>query len=284
MRFGRKLGLEKTFLLEPAEMVCEIYGEAYPILQNKKDLIMKELHAEEERFLVTLQRGEKEFFKVQRALEQKKETVIAGKDVFHLYDTYGFPKELTTELAKEYNLSIDKEGFEKAFAEHQEKSKIDTNQSFKGGLQDHSEETTKLHTATHLLHQALREVLGTHVQQKGSNITKDRLRFDFSHSEKMTKEQITEVERIVNEQINRELAVSMAIMTVAQAKAQGALAFFNDKYDEQVKVYSIGDYSKEVCGGPHVENTKTIESFSIKKEQSSSQGVRRIKAVIGNGG
>lgn len=280
MRYGRNLGQEKTFLVEPAEAVFNIYGDIYPILKKNKDIVLKELHTEEEKFLLTLQRGEKEFYKVKKQLEDKNETVISGTDAFHLYDTYGFPLEVTAELAKEYGLRIDDEGFDKAFAEHQEKSKMDTNQTFKGGLQDHSEETTKLHTATHLLHQALRMVLGEHVGQKGSNITKDRLRFDFSHPEKMTPEQIAEVERIVNEQIDAGLPISMEVMSLDEARAQGAIAFFGDKYDEQVKVYSIGDFSKEVCGGPHVDNTKELHGFKIKKEQSSSQGVRRIKAVL----
>jgi alanyl-tRNA synthetase len=160
---------------------------------------------------------------------------------------------------------------------------MDTKQSFKGGLADNSEQTTKLHTATHLLHKALREVLGDHVAQKGSNITPERLRFDFSHPEKMTPEQIAEVERIVNEQINADLPVSYETMTLEEARQNGAVALFGDKYDEVVKVYSIGDFSKEVCGGPHVEHTGELGSFKITKEQSSSQGVRRIKAVVGDG-
>jgi alanyl-tRNA synthetase len=160
---------------------------------------------------------------------------------------------------------------------------MDTRQSFKGGLADHSEQTTKLHTATHLLHKALREVLGDHVAQKGSNITPERLRFDFSHPEKMTKEQIAEVERIVNEQIRADLPVSYETMTLEEARQNGAVALFGDKYDEVVKVYSIGDFSKEVCGGPHVQHTGELGSFKITKEQSSSQGVRRIKAVVGGG-
>lgn len=280
MRYARQLGQEKVFLVSPAHTVLEVYGEAYPVLLQNKDTILKELQAEEERFLLTLQRGEKEFFKVKKALEDKQETIISGEDAFHLYDTYGFPREVTIEIAKEYGLTIDEKGFDVAFAIHQEKSKMDTNQTFKGGLQDHSDETTRLHTATHLLHQALRSVLGTHVSQKGSNITKDRLRFDFSHPEKMTAEQIQKVECIVNEQIQAALPVSMEVMTLEEAREKGALAFFNNKYDEQVKVYSIGDFSKEVCGGPHVDNIQALNHFSIQKEQSSSQGVRRIKAVL----
>lgn len=281
MRFGRKLGQEKTFLVEPAMAVLETYKDSYPILEKNKDFILRELHSEEEKFLVTIQRGEREFMKVKVHMDETQQKVVSGQEAFHLYDTYGFPRELTAELAEEYGLMIDEKGFDKAFAEHQQKSKLDTNQTFRGGLQDHSDETTRLHTATHLLHQALRDVLGSHVSQKGSNITKDRLRFDFSHPSKMTLEQISEVEVIVNSQIKAALSISMEIITLEEARRKGALAYFNDKYDEQVKVYSIGDYSKEVCGGPHVKNSSELKSFHIQKEQSSSQGVRRIKAVIG---
>ena len=186
---------------------------------------------------------------------------------------------MTEELAREEGMSVDREGFEEAFRKHQEKSKQDPGQ-FKGGLADASNETTKLHTATHLLHQALRDVLGDHVAQKGSNITPERLRFDFSHPDKMSEEQLSEVERIVNEQIARDLPVSWKSTRLSDAKKEGAIALFVDKYDEDVKVYDIGDYSKEVCGGPHVSSTSELGRFRIKKEQSSSQGVRRIKAVL----
>lgn len=280
MRFGRTLGIDGDFLRVPAEQVVGIYAEEYPQLARAKDAILRDLAAEEHRFLDTLRRGEKEFEKMAEKLSREGEKRISGEDAFHLYDTYGFPRELTAELAAERNLTVDEEGFDRAFSEHQQTSRQDTNQSFKGGLADHDEETTRLHTATHLLHQALRQVLGEHVSQKGSNITKDRLRFDFSHPDKMTEEQLREVERIVNEQIQRQLPVSMDVMSLDEAKAKGALAFFGDKYDEVVKVYSIGDFSKEVCGGPHVANTSELGVFKIDKEQSSSQGVRRIKAVL----
>lgn len=280
MRFGRKLEQHEPFLVHPAETVINMYSKTYPILQKNKDTILRELHAEEQRFLSTLQRGEKEFFKLKTSLENKHKTIISGTDVFHLYDTYGFPKELTRELAGEHGLTIDEKEFDDAFKKHQEISKLDTNQVFKGGLQDYSEETMKLHTATHLLHQALRTVLGTHVTQKGSNITKDRLRFDFSHPTKMTPQQLEQVECMVNSKIEEALPVSMQVMSIAQAKKEGALAFFGDKYDDQVKVYSIGNFSKEVCGGPHVENTQDLSHFRIVKEQSSSQGIRRIKAIL----
>jgi len=175
---------------------------------------------------------------------------------------------------------VDRKGFDEAFGKHQELSKAGAEKTFKGGLADHSEMTTKLHTSTHLLHQALRTVLGTHVAQKGSNITVERLRFDFSHTAPMSEEQVRAVEAIVNEQIKRDLPVSMEIMTIEQAKAAGAIALFGEKYEEKVKVYTIGDFSKEVCGGPHVERTGTLGKFVIQKEQSSSAGVRRIRAVL----
>ena len=188
--------------------------------------------------------------------------------------------EITEELAGEHGLGIDKEEFEKAFKKHQELSKKGAEKTFKGGLADHTEIVTRLHTATHLLHKALRIVLGDHVAQKGSNITSERLRFDFSHPDKMTPEQIKRVEDIVNEQIKRDLPVTFEVMSLEQAKKSGAIALFGEKYGEQVKVYSIGDFSKEVCGGPHVKHTGELGKFRIVKEQSSSAGVRRIRAVL----
>ncbi len=199
---------------------------------------------------------------------------------FRLYDTYGFPIEITEELAREHGMGVDRKGFEEAFQKHQELSKAGAEKIFKGGLADHSEMTTKLHTATHLLHQALRTVLGATWPRKGSNITVERLRFDFSHPQPMTEEEVRKVEAIVNEQIERDLPVSMEIMTLEQARASGAIALFGEKYEEKVKVYTIGDFSKEVCGGPHVEHTGVLGKFVIQKEQSSSAGVRRIRAVL----
>ncbi len=280
MRHGRKLGLEGEFLVKPARVVIDTYSEAYPILARQGDFILEELAKEEERFLKTLQNGEREFEKMLPNLLKGNKREIPGRLAFKLYDTYGFPLEITQELAREHELSVDVDGFEKAFEKHREKSKLDANQTFKGGLADHSEMTTALHTATHLMHQALRDVLGDHVSQKGSNITPERLRFDFSHPEKMTPEQIRQVEEIVNEKISQDLPVSMKTTTLEDARKEGALAFFGDRYDEVVKMYSIGDYSKEVCGGPHVDHTGQLGSFRIVKEQSSSQGVRRIKAVL----
>lgn len=280
VRHGRKLGIEGFFLSGLVDAVIGVYGEAYPELPEHAETIQHELHAEEERFSTTLIKGEHEFEKMLPNLLKGKNRVIPGRLAFKLYDTYGFPLELTEELAAEHEFTVDREGFDKAFEKHQEASRSGAEKTFKGGLADHSQMTTALHTATHLLHQALRMVLGDHVGQKGSNITADRLRFDFTHPDKMTKEQIQEVEDIVNEQISRDLPVSMKVMSLEEAKEAGAIAFFESKYGEQVKVYSIGDFSKEVCGGPHVERTGTMGRFKIKKEQSSSAGVRRIKAVL----
>ncbi len=206
---------------------------------------------------------------------------IDGRSAFKLYDTYGFPIELTLEMAHEKGLEVDEKGFEERFRQHQQTSHAGAEQRFKGGLADNTEETAKLHTATHLLHAALRKVLGNDVAQKGSNITAERLRFDFSFGRKMTPEEIAEVERLVNEAIQAGYDVTCEEMTVDEAKSQGAIGLFTSKYGERVKVYTMGDFSKEICGGPHAKNTADLKSFKIKKEESSSAGVRRIKAVIG---
>ena len=204
-----------------------------------------------------------------------------GRSAFKLYDTYGFPVEITCEMAAEKGIDVDVEGFNERFKKHQEASHAGAEQRFKGGLADHSEQTARLHTATHLLHAALRKVLGPEVAQKGSNITAERLRFDFSFGRKMTDEEKAEVERLVNEYIQAAAPITCEEMTVAEAKAQGAIGLFESKYGERVKVYTMGPYSKEICGGPHATNTGDLKSFRIKKEEASSAGVRRIKAVIG---
>ncbi|MDL2205555.1 alanine--tRNA ligase [Eubacteriales bacterium OttesenSCG-928-N13] len=206
---------------------------------------------------------------------------IDGRSAFKLYDTYGFPIEITQELAKEKGLSVDENDFMERFKQHQEKSHAGAEQRFKGGLADNQEETAKLHTATHLLHAALRKVLGPEVAQKGSNITSERLRFDFSFSRKMTPEEKVEVERLVNEAIQAGATITCEEMTVDEAKQQGAIGLFESKYGERVRVYTMGDFSKEICGGPHAENTADLKSFKLQKEESSSAGVRRIKGVIG---
>ncbi|MBN2509546.1 MAG: alanine--tRNA ligase [Spirochaetales bacterium] len=280
IRHGRKLGIEGMFLAEPAKIIIDMYAGVYPELKDNRDKVLSELAKEEEKFLKTLQKGEAEFEKLLPNLMRNPRKVIPGRVAFRLYDTYGFPVEITEELASEHGFSVDKEGFDEAFKKHQEASKLGAEKTFKGGLADNSDLTTRLHTATHLLHKALRLVLGEHVQQKGSNITPERLRFDFSHDDKMTDEQIQKVEDIVNEQIRKAQPVTMEVMTLDEAKAAGALAFFGEKYEEKVKVYTVGDYSKEVCGGPHVDNTSELGRFKIQKEQSSSAGVRRIRAVL----
>lgn len=280
VRHGRKLGVEQHFLAELAGIVLDMYKQPYPILDEQRETILNELNTEEERFFTTLKKGEHEFEKMLPGLLKNPKKIIPGRIAFKLYDTYGFPIEITEELAAEHGMTVDKEGFKKAFQKHQELSKQGADKTFKGGLADQSEKTTALHTATHLLHRALRQVLGDHVQQKGSNITPERLRFDFVHPDKMSPEEISRVEEIVNEVIERDLPVTMETMTIEEARDAGALAFFDSKYGEQVKVYSVGDFSKEVCGGPHVEHTSQLGRLKIKKEQSSSAGVRRIRAVL----
>jgi len=282
IRHGRKISLSGLFLAKVAAEVIGIYREIYPELERNRSVILSELTLEEERFLRTLQKGEHEFEKMVPNLLKNPAKIIPGRLAFRLYDTYGFPVEITEELAGEYGLRVDIKGFNEAFEKHQELSKQGAEKTFKGGLADNTEMTTRLHTATHLLHKALRMVLGEEVQQKGSNITAERLRFDFSYSDRMTEEEIRKVEEIVNDQIKRSLPVSMEVLTLEEAQKRGALAFFGEKYGEKVKVYTIGDFSKEVCGGPHVENTAVMGVFKITKEQSSSAGVRRIRAVLEN--
>lgn len=280
VRHGRKLGIETGFLGKAAEPVIAILSSAYPELEQNRSRIMDELAREEAKFLETLQKGEHEFEKMLPNLLKNPQKTMSGRMAFKLYDTYGFPIELTLELASENGLNVNRAEFDEAFKKHQEVSRAGAEHSFKGGLADQSEQTVKYHTATHLLHKALKLVLGDHVAQKGSNINVERLRFDFSHPSPMTKEEITQVEAIVNEQIKKDLPVLMEVMSLEEAQKQGALALFGEKYEETVKVYSVGDFSKEVCGGPHVSRTGTMGHFVIQKEQSSSQGVRRIRAVL----
>lgn len=280
VRHGKKLGIQGSFLAKVAEVVIKLYGEPYPELRDNEQKVYSELTAEEEKFSLTLEKGEKQFEKMTYFLEKQGVKEISGGSAFKLYDTYGFPIELTKELAQEKGFTVDEKGFEEAFAKHQELSRTAEAGQFKSGLGDHSEQTTALHTATHLLHAALRKVLGTHVQQKGSNITPERLRFDFSHAEKMTPEQIREVEDLVNKAISDDLTVTCETMSPQEAVDKGAVAFFSSKYGEQVTVYTVGDFSKEVCAGPHVQHTGDMGHFRILKEESSSAGVRRIKAVL----
>ena len=277
IRFMRSLGIGKGEMVKLAAHYVDFYAEVYPELAENRQKIMDELTKEEEKFSRALEQGTKEF---ERAAAKAQNGVIDGQTAFRLYDTFGFPIEMTVEFAKEKGLAVDTEGFSEKFAEHQKKSQLGSEQRFKGGLADHSEKTTKLHTATHLLQAALRKVLGDEVAQKGSNITEERLRFDFSFSRPMTKEEIAETQKLVNEAIQRKMPITCEEMTVEEAKAQGAIGLFGDKYGEVVKVYTMGDFSKEICGGPHAYNTGDLGEFVITKEQSSSSGVRRIKAEL----
>jgi alanyl-tRNA synthetase len=293
VRHGRKLGqdvstqnsgAESRFLSPIASVVVDFFKGPYPELAENRAFIIAELDKEEDKFMETLQKGEHEFEKLLPNLLKDPRKIMSGRLAFKLYDTYGFPIELTEELAAENGMKVNREEFDEAFKKHQELSRA-AGEVFKGGLQDHSEIATKYHTATHLLHQALRVTLGDHVAQKGSNITAERMRFDFSHNAPVSAEEIKKVEDIVNEQIQKDLPVSMAVMSLDEAKASGAIALFGEKYESQVKVYTIGKsssdfFSKEVCGGPHVEHLGVLGKFRIQKEQSSSAGVRRIRAVL----
>ncbi len=286
VRHGMKLGIDKSFLPQIADAVVANFKNAYPELEQNKDKIFKELAAEEDRFRLTLKNGEAEF---QKMLPNLMKNPISGKVAFRLYDTFGYPLELTQELGAEHGFTVDIEGFKEAERKHQEASKSLDAGKAKGGLAEQSEITTKYHTATHLLQQALVQVLGDQVAQKGSNINNERMRFDFTFERPMTPEEIKQVEDIVNQKIKEDLPVTMEILPLEKAKEEGARALFTNKYGEDVKVYTIGRdpktdwFSKEVCGGPHVQHTAQIGDFKITKEQSSSAGVRRIRAVISGG-
>ena len=277
VRYAMQLGMPEGFTCEIAKVIINQYKDVYPELERNSAFVLEQLKLEEGRFARTLKQGNKEFDKVASRVENG---TLDGLSAFHLYDTYGFPIEMTCELARERGLKVDIPAFEECFKQHQATSHAGAEQRFKGGLADHSEETTKLHTATHLLQAALRKVLGDEVHQKGSNITAERLRFDFTFGRKVTKEELAEVEKLVNEAIESHTPVVCREMTVADAKAEGAIGLFESKYGEKVRTYKMGDYSFEICGGPHAENTGDLGEFHILKEESSSAGVRRIKAVL----
>jgi len=275
IRFGRVLGIRKPFLSKICKSVISTYKGRYPILIKKKKKILNILTQEENKFTLSLKKGLKEIKNIKE---------LNGKNAFYLYETYGFPLELTEEIAGEKGQKIDKEVFEDEFEKHKNLSRSASAGIFKGGLSDASEEVTKLHTATHLLHKALRIVLGESVGQKGSNITSERLRFDFSHNQKLSEEEIKKVEKIINEQIEKDLAVTFETKSLDEAKKEGALAFFGEKYGEKVKVYTVGDkngdwYSKEVCGGPHVSSTKNIGRVKIIKQEKIGAEIVRIYAT-----
>lgn len=279
VRFGMELGMQEGFTAEIGKVVIDQYAEVYPELKQNEAFVLEQFKLEETRFARTLRQGEREFEKAISRMGESK--VIDGMVAFNLYATYGFPIEMTRELAREHGLTVDEAGFEKHFAEHQKSSHAGAEQRFKGGLADSSAQSARLHTATHLLHAALRRVLGDEVAQKGSNITPERLRFDFSFGRKVTKDELAQVEALVNEWIKADVPVVMTETTVEDAKKEGAIGLFESKYGERVRMYTMGEYSKEICGGPHASHTGELVSFKILKEESSSAGVRRIKAVIG---
>lgn len=273
VRYARNLGINNNFISAVAESFISYYKDEYSNLEEKKDLIMSELAKEEAKFRKTLEYGMKQFEKIANKN-------ISGVDAFDLLQTYGFPIELTEELAVEHGITVDREAFEILKKEHAEASRTASAGKFKGGLGGDGEMEIKYHTATHMLHEALRQVLGDHVYQKGSNITSERLRFDFSHDNKMTDEEKKKIEDIVNEQIKKNLKVTREEVSYDKAREMGAIGVFDHKYEALVSVYHVGDFSLEFCGGPHVESTGNMGHFKILKEEAVSQGVRRIKAVL----
>lgn len=280
IRLWKKAGISTNYLCELAEIIIHQYRDVYPELGENQAFILEQLKKEYDLFSKTLDEGLK---KANLYLDQiGEDCILSGDLAFKLYDTYGFPIEFTSELAKERGYQVDMDGFYCKFEEHQERSRQGAANKFAGGLADHSEQSARLHTATHLLHGALRKVLGVEVYQRGSNITAERLRFDFSFGRKMTKEELEQVSAIVNEAISKKIDVILEEMAPEKAYEQGAIGVFGSKYGEMVKVYTIPGYSKEICGGPHAGNTGDLISFQILKEEASSAGVRRIKAVIGN--
>lgn len=280
VRYMKKIEITPEAIETLAATVIKSLNYMYDGLEDNRQIIIDTLVEEKNKFMMTLEKGEIKLLKALEACKEEGKNLLEGKIVFNLYDTYGFPPEITLELAKEKGFYIDLNEFRQLFKEHQELSRQGASQKFKGGLADNSEETTALHTATHLLHKALQLVVGEHARQKGSNITKERLRFDFTHTQKLTVEELRKVEEIVNRIIEQGLEVSCFEMTYEEAKAAGAEGLFTQKYGDIVKVYSIGDFSKEICGGPHIDNTSKLGYFKIIKEESVASGVRRIKAVL----
>lgn len=291
VRFARDINLDLGTIVDVAKIFIEkVYNDSYPLLLEKEDHIVKELQIEMEKFNKALEEGRKEFEKVLSGIEKHKqfaaqkgevvENIISGKAVFRLFDTFGFPFEITKELAQERGYAVDEEGFKKAFEEHQEKSRSAAAGQFKGGLVDDSYETAKLHTATHLILAGLKKMFGDQVVQKGSNITPERLRFDFNLDHKMTPEEIKTLEDFVNDAVKREIPVTCEEMTLDEARKSGAHGIFDSKYGDKVRVYIIGDVDSQICGGPHAKNTKDLHHMKIVKEESSSSGIRRIKAIL----
>ena len=280
---GRELGLQEPFCSRLGEQVVEVFAPVYPGVAGARGRIITLLDEEEQRYRRILTEDAPRVKKVIRTLRDSGASLISGEQAFDLYETYGLPLSLTAALAEEEGLRVDEEGFERCYAAHQALSRQSAEKKFKGGLADHSEASTRMHTASHLLQAALRQVLGPAVHQMGSNITPERLRFDFSWPERLSEAQLQEVEERVNAAIQADLPVTMAIMPLEQAVASGALAFFGEKYGEQVKVYSIGQFSREVCGGPHVDHTSVLGRFKIIKQEAVGKGVRRIRAMLEDG-
>jgi len=277
IRFSSELSTKKEFLVALADVIVDNYGQSYPHLKEKQGVIRLEITKEEEKFQKALDKGLRELKKMMDSADK----VVSGEQAFKLYETYGFPLELTVEIARESGYSVDEQGFSKIRAAAVEKSRSLDKGIFSGGLGEESEKTVWYHTLTHLLHQALRDELGDHAQQAGSNITPNRLRFDFTHNGALTDEQIEKIEETVNKQKGGNLDVTMQTVSLKEAQDMGATAFFKEKYGESVNVYKIGDYSLEICGGPHVKNTSEIKGkFKILKEKSVGAGVRRIRAVV----
>ena len=280
IRHMNKLQIDLNELANLIDLDIDVLKQMYPELDKNRGLIKNVIIEEKDKFVKTLIHGEREFEKEFEKIKKAGKDIVEGKVVFRLYDTYGFPPEVTADLAKENNLKIDLDGFKELFKQHQEKSRAGSEQKFKGGLASTGEIETKYHTATHLLNAALKQVLGSHVHQRGSNITHERMRFDFSHDAKMTPEEKQQTEDLVNKWIEQAIPVEKLEMKKDDAIAQGAEAMFIENYGDIVTVYKIGDVSLELCGGPHVSNTKELGHFKIKKEESSSSGVRRIKAIL----
>jgi len=282
-RYAKMLEIDITsdFDIQIANLVADMFSQYYPEIKENFHQVTEALISEKSKFAKTIERGLREITRYLN--ETKSGDKLAGEKAFHLFDTFGFPIEMTVELAAEKGVSVDVEQFKVCFSEHQEKSRKGSENKFKGGLADTGKETAKLHTATHLLQGALRSLLGDTIQQKGSNITPERLRFDFSFDRKVTREELDEMEKIVNKAISENIPVIKAEMAYNEAAESGALGFFSDKYNEVVSVYEVPGYSKEICGGPHASNTGELGRFKITKEEACSSGVRRIKAELVNG-
>ena len=285
IRHARLIGIEGFFCKDVAEVVVKTMGSVYPEVEKNKSRIFEELAKEEEKFSTALENGTKLLEKKLSFLDKAPAKILNAKGAFDLFQSYGFPLEMTVEMCNEKGFSVDVVGFEKLLAEHQELSRKGAEQKFKGGLADNSEQVTKLHTATHLLNEALREIVNKNIHQKGSNITAERLRFDFNADDKLSDEELKKVEDWVNDAIKAKADVTVAVLPLAQAKKLGAQGLFEDKYGEQVKVYTIQKgskiYSRELCGGPHVKNTGELKNFKILKQEAVAAGVRRIKATVG---